>query len=162
MPPSHTHRRGRRIGNRTTGNLGGILTHTNTTGNVGGIFTCPLLLWLFADLGQVSFPILDLMKKLASTGAPPCRSLPFSVCTPRVCDSAHRGDACTSRAGRRLSGAHSIQRARLRRACGTAARLARASCRARRLPCLIGNSGFSRGEGAKTRTSATSPALTRT
>jgi hypothetical protein len=89
MPPSHTHRCGRRIGNRTTGNLGGILTHTNTTGNVGGIFTCPLLLWLFADLGQVSFPILDLMKKLASTGAPPCRSLPFSVCTPRVCDSAH-------------------------------------------------------------------------
>ena len=37
-------------------------------GNLMGIFTCPILLWAFADLGDVSFPVLDLILKLSGTG----------------------------------------------------------------------------------------------
>lgn len=36
-------------------------------GNLMGIFTCPILLYLFADLGNVSFPVLDLILKLTGT-----------------------------------------------------------------------------------------------
>eukprot|EP00802_Teleaulax_amphioxeia_P016662 Tamp_16786.p1 GENE.Tamp_16786~~Tamp_16786.p1 ORF type:complete len:448 (-),score=70.21 Tamp_16786:93-1292(-) len=36
-------------------------------GNLMGIFTCPILLWAFADLGDVSFPVLDLILKLSGT-----------------------------------------------------------------------------------------------
>ena len=49
-----------------------------------GIFTCPILLWLFADLGDVSFPVLQLILKLTGTVFCPmmcgkaCQSIPWN------------------------------------------------------------------------------------
>lgn len=54
------------------------------SGNVMGIFTCPVMLYLFADLGSVSFPVLDLVLKLTGTVFVPmligkaCQGIPWN------------------------------------------------------------------------------------